>query len=123
MRQADGTNGIPADHWVRVVREDPARAGLLYAGTEFGIFISFDDGAHWQPLRMNLPASPITDLEVHRGDLVVATQGRSFWVLDDLTPLRELADDPTVTDARLFTPRDAARGASAPPLQLSLIHI
>ena len=116
-RIADGSNGIPADHWVRVVREDPAHEGLLYAGTEFGIFVSFDDGARWQPLRMNLPATPITDLEVHRGDLVVATQGRSFWILDDLTPLRELALDPTVDEARLFTPRDAARGASAPPLQ------
>ena len=116
-RVADGTDGIPADHWVRAVREDPERQGLLYAGTEFGIFVSFDDGGRWQPLRMNLPASPVTDLEVHRGDLVVATQGRSFWVLDDLTPLRELADDPVVAEARLFSPRDAARGASAPPLQ------
>ena len=86
-RLTDGANGIPADHWVRVVREDPEQRGLLYAGTEFGIFASFDDGARWQPLRMNLPATPIMDLEVHRGDLVVATQGRSFWVLDDLTAL------------------------------------
>lgn len=116
-RLADGTNGIPSDHWVRVVREDPERRGLLYAGTEFGVFASFDDGTSWQPLRMNLPATPITDLEVHRGDLVVATQGRSFWILDDLTPLRKLADDPVVDEARLFPPRDAARGASAPPLQ------
>jgi photosystem II stability/assembly factor-like uncharacterized protein len=116
-RLTDGTNGIPADHWVRVVREDPEWPGLLYAGTEFGIFASFDDGARWQPLRMNLPATPITDLEVHQGDLVVATQGRSFWILDDLTPLRELAADPVVAGARLFTPRDATRGASAPPLQ------
>jgi hypothetical protein len=116
-RLTDGTNGIPADHWVRVVREDPEQKGLLYAGTEFGLFVSFDDGVRWQPLRTNLPATPVTDLEVHRGDLVVATQGRSFWVLDDLTPLRALAADPLVADARLFTPRRAARGASAPPLQ------
>ena len=116
-RLTDGANGIPNDHWVRIVREDPEQRGLLYAGTEFGIFVSFDDGAHWLPLRMNLPATPVTDLEVHRGDLVVATQGRSFWVLDDLTPLRELAADPLVAQARLFTPRDAQRGASAPPLQ------
>ena len=116
-RLTDGTNGIPADHWVRVVREDPERRGLLYAGTEFGLFASFDDGACWQPLQSNLPATPITDLKVHRGDLVVATQGRSFWVLDDLTPLRELAADPRVEQARLFTPRDAARGGSYPPLQ------
>lgn len=113
----DGANGIPADHWVRVVREDPEQKGLLYAGTEFGAFVSFDDGGRWQPLQMNLPATPVTDLKVHRGDLVVATQGRSFWILDDLTPLRELARDPTVDGARLFTPRDAARGGSAPPLQ------
>ena len=116
-RLTDGANGIPADHWVRVVREDPEQHGLLYAGTEFGIFASFDDGVRWQPLRMNLPATPVMDLEVHRGDLVVATQGRSFWVLDDLTPLRELAADPLVAEAHLFTPRDAQRGASAPPLQ------
>jgi photosystem II stability/assembly factor-like uncharacterized protein len=116
-RLTDGANGIPSDHWVRVVREDPERRGLLYAGTEFGIFASFDDGARWQALRMNLPATPVMDLEVHQGDLAVATQGRSFWILDDLTPLRELAEDPVVADARLFTPRDAARGASEPPLQ------
>lgn len=112
-----GPGGIPEDHWVRVVREDPERRGLLYAGTEFGIWVSFDDGVRWQPLRMNLPATPVTDLKVHRGDLVVATQGRSFWILDDLTPLRELAQDGSVRGARLFTPRDAARGASYPPLQ------
>jgi len=106
----DGSNGIPADYWVRVVREDDVRRGLLYAGTEFGLFVSFDDGSHWQPLQLNLPATPVTDLKVHRGSLAVATQGRSFWVLDDLTPLRELADSPSVEAVRLFTPLDAARG-------------
>jgi photosystem II stability/assembly factor-like uncharacterized protein len=106
----DGKNGIPADHPVRVVREDPARRGLLYAGTEFGAFVSFDDGARWLSLQLNLPATPVTDLKVHRGDLVVATQGRSFWILDDLTPLRELATRPSGGTARLFTPRNAARG-------------
>ena len=120
----DGTNGIPADHWVRVVREDDVRKGLLYAGTEFGIFASFDDGAHWQPLQMNLPATPVTDLKVHRGDLAVATQGRSFWVLDDLTPLRELAAAITSTSGtdssdmmvHLFTPRDVTRGRAGAPM-------
>jgi photosystem II stability/assembly factor-like uncharacterized protein len=114
----DGRNGIPDDYWVRVVREDPAVEGLLYAGTEFGVFVSFDDGRRWQPLQTNLPATPITDLQVQarRGDLVVATQGRSFWVLDDLTPLRELAAEPDVSGARLFTPRDVARGDGYPPL-------
>jgi photosystem II stability/assembly factor-like uncharacterized protein len=115
----DGANGIPADHWVRVVREDDTRQGLLYAGTEFGVFVSFDDGRRWQRLQENLPASPVTDMKVHRGDLVLSTQGRSFWILDDLTPLRELAAEPLADDrpVRLFTPRDAARGFSAPPLQ------
>src|SRR5215208_3223254 len=70
----------------------PICAGLLYAGTEFGLFVSFDDGAHWQPLQQNLPATPVTDLVVHRNDLVVSTQGRAFWILDDLTPLHEIAD-------------------------------
>ncbi len=83
----DGTNGIPDDHFVRVVREDPNRRGLFYAGTEFGMYISFDDGAHWQSFQQNLPVTPITDLQVHQGDLVVATQGRSFWIMDDLSPL------------------------------------
>jgi len=82
-----GANGIPDDHFVRVVREDPDRRGLLYAGTEFGLFVSFDDGANWQPLQQNLPVTPVTDIAVTQQDLVVATQGRSFWILDDLTTL------------------------------------
>ena len=86
----DGENGIPADHPTRVVREDPEREGLLYAGTEFGLFVSFDAGGNWQPLQLNLAPSPVTDLVVHRGDLVVATQGRGFWILDDITPLRHV---------------------------------
>lgn len=116
-RIADGTNGIPANHPVRVVREDNERRGLLYAGTEFGLFVSFDDGARWQSLQLNLPATPVMDLKVHRGDLAVATQGRSFWILDDLGPLRELAADAAPRTARLYAPRPAARGYVAPPLQ------
>ncbi len=116
-RLADGRNGIPADHPVRVVREDPTQRGLLYAGTEFGLFVSFDDGARWQSLQLNLPATPVTDLKVHRGDLVVSTQGRSFWILDDVGPLRELAAQPRVAGTRLFTPRPAARGSIGVPLQ------
>jgi photosystem II stability/assembly factor-like uncharacterized protein len=114
----DGRNGIPSDHWVRVVREDPEVEGLLYAGTEFGVFVSFDDGAAWQRLQGDLPATPITDLAVQapRGDLAVGTQGRSFWVLDDLTPLRELARHPDAGPVRLFTPRDWARGGGWPPM-------
>lgn len=116
-RLADGTNGIPGDHPVRVVREDDVRRGLLYAGTEFGAWVSFDDGARWQPLQLNLPASPITDMKVQRGDLALSTQGRSFWILDDLTPLRELADDATGGRARVYTPRPAARGVVGAPLR------
>lgn len=105
----DGTNGIPADHFVRVVREDPDRKGLLYAGTEFGIYASFDDGLHWQSLQQNLPRTPITDLQVHRKDLVVATQGRSFWILDDLTPLHQLDESIAQANQHLFQPRNAYR--------------
>jgi photosystem II stability/assembly factor-like uncharacterized protein len=88
------TTGIPDDHPTRVVREDPERAGLLYAGTEFGFFVSFNDGAAWQPLQQNLPETPVTDIRVQRGDLVVSTMGRSFWIMDDVTPLRALAAGP-----------------------------
>jgi hypothetical protein len=96
------------------VREDPSREGLLYAGTEFGAFVSFDDGRRWQPLQQNLPAVPITDMKVHRKDLVLSTQGRSFWILDNLTPLHELADAAArarvaQAPAHLFAPREATR--------------
>jgi len=115
-RIADGTNGIPARHFVRVVREDDVQRGLLYAGTEFGAYVSFDDGMRWQPLQLNLPVTPVTDIKVHRGDLAISTQGRSFWVLDDVTPLRELARD-RATAVRLYTPRAAARGTVGEPLR------
>lgn len=108
----DGTNGIPATHFVHVVREDPVRKGLLYAGTEFGAYVSFDDGRHWQPLQLNLPVAPISDLLVHDSDLVLSTNGRSFWILDDISPLRELAAQPFTT-AHLFTPRDTYRIATS----------
>ena len=87
----DGANGIPDDYPTRVVREDPERAGLLYAGTEFGIFVSFDNGVRWQRLQQNLPGTPVTDIRVHRDDLVIATMGRSFWIMDDIAPLRQMA--------------------------------
>jgi photosystem II stability/assembly factor-like uncharacterized protein len=108
-RLTDGANGIPANHPTRVVREDPDREGLLYAGTEFGMFVSLDNGRRWQSLQLNLPVTPVTDLKVHRKDLVVATQGRSFWILDDLTPLHQLGAGTTAARAHLFTPRDAYR--------------
>ncbi|MGH7569928.1 MAG: WD40/YVTN/BNR-like repeat-containing protein [Gemmatimonadales bacterium] len=104
-----GTNGIPADYPTRVVREDPSREGLLYAGTEFGLFVSFDDGARWQAFQQNLPVTPVTDIKVHRKDLVLSTMGRSFWILDDVTPLHELASAVAAAPAYLFPPRDAYR--------------
>ncbi|HEV8630978.1 MAG TPA: glycosyl hydrolase, partial [Thermoanaerobaculia bacterium] len=105
----DGHNGIPANHWVRVVREDPDRPGLLYAGTEFGLYASFDAGRTWQPFQVDLPVAPVADLAVKNGDLVVATHGRSFWVLDDLSPVRQLTPDIAKSSRYLFAPRDAVR--------------
>jgi photosystem II stability/assembly factor-like uncharacterized protein len=103
-----GANGIPADYPVRVVREDPSRAGLLYAGTEFGMFISFDDGKNWQPFQQNLPITPITDIKVHKQDLAISTMGRGFWILDDLTQLHQL-NTTAATGNTLFKPRDTYR--------------
>jgi len=108
-RLTTGNNGIPADWPTRVVREDPVREGLLYAGTEFGLFISFDDGAHWQPFELNLPRVPITDIKIHDNDLILATQGRSFWILEDVTPLRQIGQQTAAQDAVLFAPGDAIR--------------
>jgi hypothetical protein len=109
----DGANGIPANYPVRVVREDPEREGLLYAGTEFGMFASFDGGRRWQPLQLNLPVTPVSDLAVQGSDLVVATQGRSIHILDDVTPLREIAaaraTSAAMARAHLFAPRAAHR--------------
>jgi len=109
----DGHNGIPADHFVRVVREDPDRPGLLYAGTEFGLYVSFDDGARWQSLQLNLPVTPVTDLAVTRQDLVVATQGRGFWILDDLTPLHQLTPEVAASEVYLFQPRPTPHALGA----------
>ena len=108
-RLTTGDNGIPADQPVRVVRADPDRDGLLYAGTEFGMFISFDDGARWQPLQLNLPVTPVTDIKIVEQDLVLSTMGRGFWILDDLTPLYEVSDEVAAADAHLFRIRDAYR--------------
>jgi photosystem II stability/assembly factor-like uncharacterized protein len=107
----DGKNGIAPDEATRVVREDPARAGLLYAGTEFGIYISFDNGAHWQSLQMNLPHTPVTDIKLAHNDLILSTQGRSFWILDNLSPLHQIKETTVTEDAALFTPREAIRTA------------
>ena len=99
------TQGLPADAWANVVREDPARQGLLYAGTERGVYVSFDDGDRWMPLSLNLPATSMRDLTVHGDDLVVATHGRSFWILDDLTPLRQMAASIASSPVFLYKPQ------------------
>jgi photosystem II stability/assembly factor-like uncharacterized protein len=108
----NGKNGIPATSFTRAIREDPDRKGLLYAGTEFGMYVSFDDGAHWQRFQLNLPVTPVTDLRLHRKDLVVSTQGRAFWVLDDASPLHEMTDEVRKAEAHLFSPRRAYRGGA-----------
>ena len=94
---------------VNAVREDPARRGLLYAGTERGVYVSFDDGGHWQTLRLNLPPTSVRDLVVHDSDLVVGTHGRGFWILDDVTPLRQAAEAAAAPDAYLYRPAGAVR--------------
>ncbi len=110
----DGTNGIPGDHPTRVVREDPKRQGLLYAGTEFGAFVSFNDGTVWQPLQQNLPATPVTDIKVHRNDLVISTMGRGLWIMDDVTPLQQLAAMYAPAAAPVTTARATAPAAAMP---------
>ncbi|MFY0687121.1 MAG: hypothetical protein JXQ90_08155 [Cyclobacteriaceae bacterium] len=101
------TNGIPSDYPTRVIREDPEREGLLYAGTEYGMFVSFDDGKNWISFQQNLPVTPITDIKVVGSDLAISTMGRSFWVLDNLSTLRQMDSMPSITT--LFKPRDAFR--------------
>ncbi|MFL6443211.1 MAG: WD40/YVTN/BNR-like repeat-containing protein [Candidatus Sulfotelmatobacter sp.] len=111
------TQGIPDTTFVRAVRQDPKKKGLLYAGTEMGVFISFDDGAHWRPLKLNLPTTPVHDLLVKDDDLVVATHGRAFWILDDVSPLRQYSDELAQKSEHLYAPSTAYRiqaGASNP---------
>ena len=103
------TNGLPDGHFVAVVRADPIRKGLLYAGTDVGVYVSFDDGDAWQPLQRNLPVAWVRDLLVHGNDLIAATQGRAIWVLDDVSPLREINASIAHADAHLFAPAPAIR--------------
>ena len=110
-----GSNGIPFDFPTRVVREDPAREGLLYAGTEFGLFISFDEGSKWYKFQKNLPVVPVTDIKIFRNDLILSTMGRSFWIMDNITPLQQ-ADKmgSSGNDPFLFTPQTAYRVRRGP---------
>ena len=101
--------GIPNGAYVHAVREDPQRQGLLYAGTELGVYVSADDGAHWQPLQLNLPTTPIHDLLIKENDLIAATHGRSFWILDDVSPLRQAAAGLVLNAMHLFRPATALR--------------
>ncbi len=103
------TNGIPDEHFTRVVREDPKRKGLLYAGTETGMYISFDDGSNWSPFQLNLPIVPITDLALKDDNLIVATQGRSLWIIDDLTVLHQMDNAKKTKETILFKPKKAYR--------------
>jgi photosystem II stability/assembly factor-like uncharacterized protein len=103
------TSGLPDNAPVDTVREDPVRKGLLFAGTETSVWVSFDDGDHWQSLQLNLPHTSMRDLWIHDNDLIVSTHGRSFWILDDITPLRELSDAVAKFDAFLFKPGSAYR--------------
>ncbi|HKS73122.1 MAG TPA: hypothetical protein VJQ82_07990 [Terriglobales bacterium] len=103
------TKGIADDTFVRAVREDPKRRGLLYAGTEKGVFVSFNDGADWRALQLNLPTTPVHDLVVKDNDLVLATHGRAFWILDDVSPLRQYSDEIARQDVHLYAPATATR--------------
>jgi photosystem II stability/assembly factor-like uncharacterized protein len=100
-------DGISEEDWVRVVREDPTTPGLLYAGTETGLYISFNGGDGWRPFQLNLPVVPVTDLTIRNNDLVAATQGRAFWVLDDLSPIQQLDEEVAAAPMHLFAPRPA----------------
>src|SRR6516162_9684945 len=102
-------NGIPEGSYVRSVREDAKRKGLLFAGTETGVFFSLDDGENWQRLKLNLPTVPIHDLTIHDNDLIVATHGRSFWVLDNITPLRQIDTRSADAEMILYKPEPALR--------------
>ena len=103
------TGGLPENVYVHAVKEDPKRKGLLFAGTETGVYVSFDDGMHWQGLRLNLPATPVHDLTVKENDLVVATHGRAFWILDNIGALRQMTADTAKEDVHLFQPAPAVR--------------
>ena len=115
------TSGLPAGVYVHAVKEDPKRQGLLVAGTERGAFVSLDDGDNWHPLQLNMPVTSVRDFEFYENDLIVATHGRGFWVIDDISPLRQVNDAVLAADAHLFKPADAINvlqgGDNGTPLQ------
>jgi len=114
-------DGIPEEHFTRVVRADPKRKGLLYAGTESGMYLSFDNGQSWSPFQLNLPVVPITDLKVKNDNLIAATQGRGLWIIDDLTPLHQLSEAVDTSSAHLFQPLASYRmdGRQGKPSKLT----
>ena len=103
-------SGIPTGAYTRSIREDPVRRGLLYAGTETGVYVSFNDGARWEPLQLNLPRASVRDLRVHGNDLIAATHGRSFWAIDDISVLRQMADSVTARSMYSFSRRRRCDG-------------
>jgi len=115
------TNGLPRGVYVHAIKEDPAKQGLLFAGTERGAFVSFDDGDNWQPLQLNLPVTSVRDFEIYENDLIVGTHGRGFWVIDDISALRQISPAVLSADAYLFKPADAVNymqgGDNGTPLQ------
>jgi photosystem II stability/assembly factor-like uncharacterized protein len=117
------SDGIPEGSYVHAVREDPEHGGLLFAGTETGVFISYDDGDHWQPLKLNLPTTPVHDLAIKNSDLIVATHGRSFWILDDISPLRQFEEMPKSANAFMFKPRPAIRFRGGEPARASRLNV
>ncbi len=125
-----GSNGLPADFPTRVVREDPDKEGLLYAGTEFGLFVSFDDGKNWQSFQQNLPVTPVTDIKVYRKDLVLSTMGRSFWIMDNISQLHHQGEMNTADQNLLLKPNDTyrlryrqTRGNDVPSYPVSAVNI
>ena len=103
-------SGVAPNDYVRAIREDTKRAKMLYLGTEHGIYISFDDGASWQSLKQNLPDTPVHDIKVEERDLVIATHGRGFYVMDNISPLRQWGMQTSTNELTLFKPQDALRG-------------
>ena len=114
------TKGIPSEHFTRVLRADPSKKGLLYAGTETGIYISYDDGLSWNPFQLNLPIVPVTDLTIKENSLIVATQGRSLWILDDLTVLHQIDKNTINQPINLFKPKDSYRTQGSSTKKTSL---